>query len=178
MDLVELKEKKIIELTKLARKYKVEGISGMRKQELIFAILKAKATQAKDEKNPEISISYYEKVASLYSGELFEEDPYCEWCFDAREGLKEKYLDTLNEIIAYYGKKGDFHKGIEYATTYLNTDKYDETIYKELMQFYSHTGNRAMVLKTFENCKKALEEGLDCPPDEETETLYRQLTSQ
>jgi transcription termination factor Rho len=51
MDLVELKEKKINELTKLARKYKVEGISGMRKQELIFAILQAKAKQAKDEKN-------------------------------------------------------------------------------------------------------------------------------
>jgi len=51
MDLVELKEKKINELTKLAQKFKVEGISGMRKQELIFAILQAKANQAKDEKN-------------------------------------------------------------------------------------------------------------------------------
>ena len=51
MDLVELKEKKINELTKLAQKFKVEGISGMRKQELIFAILQAKAKQAKDEKN-------------------------------------------------------------------------------------------------------------------------------
>ena len=51
MDLVELKEKKINELTKLAREWKVEGISGMRKQELIFAILQAKAKQAKDEKN-------------------------------------------------------------------------------------------------------------------------------
>ena len=51
MDLIELKEMKINELTKLARDFKVEGISGMRKQELIFAILQAKATQAKDEKN-------------------------------------------------------------------------------------------------------------------------------
>ncbi len=51
MDLVELKKIKINELTKLAGDYKVEGISGMRKQELIFAILKAKANQAKDEKN-------------------------------------------------------------------------------------------------------------------------------
>ena len=51
MDLVELKKIKINELTKLAGDYKVEGISGMRKQELIFAILQAKANQAKDEKN-------------------------------------------------------------------------------------------------------------------------------
>ncbi len=51
MDLAKLKEKKINELTKLARDYRVEGISGLRKQELIFAILQAKAKQAKDEKN-------------------------------------------------------------------------------------------------------------------------------
>lgn len=51
MDLAELKEKKINELTQLARKYKVEGISTLRKQELIFAILQAKAKNAKTEKN-------------------------------------------------------------------------------------------------------------------------------
>jgi len=51
MDLAELKEKKINELTKLARQFNVEGVSGMRKQELIFAILKAKAKEAKNDKN-------------------------------------------------------------------------------------------------------------------------------
>jgi transcription termination factor Rho len=42
----ELKEKKISELNKLARQLNVEGASGMRKQDLIFAIL-----QAQTEKN-------------------------------------------------------------------------------------------------------------------------------
>ena len=51
MDLAQLKEMKINELTKLARQFKVEGISGMRKQELIFAILQAKAKEAKNDKN-------------------------------------------------------------------------------------------------------------------------------
>ncbi len=51
MDLAELKKKKIDELTRLAHKYKVEGVSGLRKQELIFAILQAKAKTAKSEKN-------------------------------------------------------------------------------------------------------------------------------
>ncbi len=42
MDLNELKAKKINELTKLAKELKIEGFSGMRKQELIFAITKVK----------------------------------------------------------------------------------------------------------------------------------------
>ncbi len=46
MNLVELKGKSIAELTSMADELKVEGVSGMRKQELIFAIL-----QAQTEKN-------------------------------------------------------------------------------------------------------------------------------
>ncbi|HET6363862.1 MAG: transcription termination factor Rho [Nitrospirota bacterium] len=46
MNLVELKGKSIAELTTMADELKVEGVSGMRKQELIFAIL-----QAQTEKN-------------------------------------------------------------------------------------------------------------------------------
>jgi transcription termination factor Rho len=46
MNLVELKGKDIAELTTMADELKVEGVSGLRKQELIFAIL-----QAQTEKN-------------------------------------------------------------------------------------------------------------------------------
>ena len=38
MNIAELKEKKISELTKLAKKLKVDGAAGMRKQELMFAL--------------------------------------------------------------------------------------------------------------------------------------------
>ena len=41
MNLVELKKMKISELTKMAREFRIEGASGMRKQDLIFALLQA-----------------------------------------------------------------------------------------------------------------------------------------
>ncbi len=49
MNLSELKLKKITELTKLAKKYNIEDYSGLRKQELIFALLQAQGAEA--EKN-------------------------------------------------------------------------------------------------------------------------------
>ena len=49
MNIVELKEKSISELNGIAKELKVEGASGLRKQELIFAIL-----QAQTEKNGQI----------------------------------------------------------------------------------------------------------------------------
>lgn len=49
MNISELKDMKINELTKLAKKFNIEGAAGMRKQELIFALL-----QAQIEKNGSI----------------------------------------------------------------------------------------------------------------------------
>ena len=41
MNLEELKRMKISELTELAKKYKLKGVGGVKKQELIFALLQA-----------------------------------------------------------------------------------------------------------------------------------------
>jgi transcription termination factor Rho len=41
MNIVELKEKKISELNTMAKEFKIDGAAGMRKQELIFALLQA-----------------------------------------------------------------------------------------------------------------------------------------
>jgi transcription termination factor Rho len=41
MNLVDLNKMKISELTKLAKEYKIKGISGLKKQDLIFALLQA-----------------------------------------------------------------------------------------------------------------------------------------
>jgi len=46
LNIVALKEKNIADLTKLAKGMKVEGASGMRKQELIFAILEAQTEKS------------------------------------------------------------------------------------------------------------------------------------
>jgi len=45
MNIVELKAKKISELTSMAKKFKINGAAGMRKQELMFALLKAQIEQ-------------------------------------------------------------------------------------------------------------------------------------
>jgi transcription termination factor Rho len=43
MNIIELKDKKISELTKMAKVFKIEGAAGMRKQELLFALLRAQS---------------------------------------------------------------------------------------------------------------------------------------
>ncbi|RJQ57292.1 MAG: transcription termination factor Rho [Desulfobacteraceae bacterium] len=45
MNIVELKRKKISELTQMAKAFQIDGAAGMRKQELIFALLQAQIEQ-------------------------------------------------------------------------------------------------------------------------------------
>ncbi len=45
MNLVELKEKRINELTEMAKEFRIDGASGMRKQDLVFALLQAHSEQ-------------------------------------------------------------------------------------------------------------------------------------
>ena len=45
MNLVELKDKKINELTEMAKEFRIDGASGMRKQDLVFALLQAHSEQ-------------------------------------------------------------------------------------------------------------------------------------
>jgi DNA-binding SARP family transcriptional activator len=132
---------------------------------------------SQQENNPEEAIVHYLNAESIYRGDFLEEDLYTEWCIDPRERFKEQYLQLLREIVEYFESKGDYKKCIEYAKKYLDKDKYDEDVYQLLMTYYAHTGNKAMMAKTFERCKKAIAADLNCPISEETERLYKELMS-
>jgi transcription termination factor Rho len=62
MNIVELKNKKINELTKMAKDLNIEGAAGMRKQELIFSLL-----QAQIEKN---GLIYGEGTLEILAGRI------------------------------------------------------------------------------------------------------------
>ena len=130
---------------------------------------------AKGENNPEISIIHYLKAISVYQGDFLEEDLYIPWCDEERERFKEEHLYILTAIIQYYENKRDYSKCIDYAGRYLKVDKYAENIYQQLMRYYAHTGNKAMVIRMFEKCKENIIKELDIPLSRETEALYQKL---
>ena len=74
------------------------------------------------------NISEYEKIFELYVGDYLEEDAYV-WAMDMQENLKHKYLKLVTSIGAYYMRKNDFNKAIEYLEKLVKVDPfYDEGI--------------------------------------------------
>ena len=130
---------------------------------------------AKKEKSPEESIHHYLKALDLYTGDFLEEDLYRDWCNEVRERYKEDYLSALAEVIRYYEIQQEFQRCIDYAETYLKTDRYAEEIYRVLMRCHSYLGRKAMVTKTFNKCKENIVIDLNCPLSRETIELTHQL---
>ena len=132
---------------------------------------------AKQQENLEESIAHYLNAESIYKGDFLEEDLYSDWCIEARENFRSEYLQLLREIIDYYDGKKDYKQSIQYAKKYLKFDKYAEDIYQLLMTYYANTGNKAMVVKTFEKCSDIIENDLNCRISNETKELYQELVS-
>jgi DNA-binding SARP family transcriptional activator len=130
---------------------------------------------ARQEEDLGKSIEHYLKAETIYQGEFLEEDLYSEWCIEARESFGSEYLQLLREIIEYYDGQKDYKQCIQYAKKYLKSDKYAEDIYQLLMTYYATTGNKAMVVKTFEKCRDMIENDLNCPISNEAKDLYQKL---
>jgi len=131
--------------------------------------------QARNGNDPETSIHHYLKAISLYTGDFLEEDLYIDWCGDIRERFRDDYLSALKAVIAFYENQKSFETCIEYAKTYLQTDKYAEEIYQLIMRCYSHLGDNAKAIKIFEKCKDHIMNDLNCPLSRETLEIYQSL---
>ena len=131
---------------------------------------------ALDKSDPNLALAHYLKAVSLYSGPLFEENPYEEWLAADREMLKTKYLQTLSRIIRLYEKQGAWHQCIEYCENYLIHDKFAEPFYRKLMQFHAQTGDLSRVAQTFQKCQTHINQELDCPLSHITIDLFKKLT--
>lgn len=116
-------------------------------------------------------------AVSLYQGPLFEEDPYAEWCFDEKERLERAYLMAIGELISIYENQSAFETCILYSEKYLESDPFSEEVYRNLMYFYSKTGNTPMIVKTYDRCRHNIVSNLDCPLNKNTVALYHRMVS-
>jgi LuxR family transcriptional regulator, maltose regulon positive regulatory protein len=130
---------------------------------------------AGEEKDPERSIVHLLNAESFYGGDFLMEEPYAEWCSEAREKYKRDYLQLLKKIAAHYEHQGDRNRAIEYCNKYLEVDKYAEDVCRSLMSLYWETGDKFNMARVFKRCRKNITEELNCELSNETELLYRKL---
>ncbi len=115
-----------------------------------------------------------EKAVELYRGD-FLEGFYDDWCVLERERLRERYLETLYELVIAYKKQGEYNRAIPLAQKLAANDPLREEAHRELMHLYQLTGRRGAALQQYHNCQEILEQELGIEPTAETQQMYREV---
>lgn len=84
---------------------------------------------------------------------------------------------ALKKVIEYHENKKNYSDCIVAANTYLQNDRYAETIIWRLMKYYALTGNRPMITHIYEKFEQIIQIELNCGVSNKTKQLYTQLVS-
>ena len=115
-----------------------------------------------------------EKAISVYDGDLLE-GFYDDWALRERERVRAMYLDSLYRLMRYHESRGAIEESLGLAHRLLAIDPLREDVHRQVMRLYLQTGQRALAVRQYNNCRDVLAAELNITPMEETELLYRQI---
>jgi DNA-binding SARP family transcriptional activator len=125
----------------------------------------------------EAAMRAYGTAESLYQGDFLQEDLYEDWPRPLREHLCNAYLDITNRLSKHYVHKGEYAAAMALCRKILARDNCYEPAHRRLMQCHLAQGQRHLAIRQYQSCAQALKEELDLPPSEETQNLYRNITT-
>lgn len=120
-------------------------------------------------------LALLEEAASLYRGDLLEEDPYEEWTLLRREELRRDFHQTLLTLAALYRQRNAFAAAMTVLQRILSNDPTNESAHRELILTYTLAGQRNEALTQYQMCTKVIESELGLDPSPETQELYQQV---
>ena len=114
------------------------------------------------------------RAADLYRGDLLE-GRYEEWCLEARECFRARFLTALERLATHEQKHGRWREAVACSRKILQLDPLRESAHRILMLGLFELGDRAGALRQFERCAGLLAAELDVEPMYETACLYQQI---
>ncbi|MBI1743069.1 AAA family ATPase [Candidatus Acetothermia bacterium] len=115
-----------------------------------------------------------QKAIALYRGDLLE-GCYEDWCLEARDYFRERYLEALQQLVAHHAERKEFSPAIGYAKQLLVKSPLQEETHRELMYLYYALGDRNAALQQYHECERILKSELNIEPLPETKALYHKI---
>ncbi len=136
-----------------------------------FESYAARARKARDSAR---RIEWYQKAVDLVQG-LYLSESDAPWVFDERERLGQVYETALEELSRLYLNTNHLEQCLSISQIALSQNRYNEGVYQLQMRAYAALGDRASIVRCYQACKAAMQEGLGISPSPETEMLYQDL---
>ncbi len=119
-------------------------------------------------------MEHYRAAVRLYRG-AFLIDAEGAWVEIERERLYQSYMGALLRLAEMHLQAGEFEPALQYCQRALKEDSCQEDAHRVAMQVYAAMGNRALVIRQYEQCCRALLDEVDALPSYQTKVLYESL---
>ncbi len=101
--------------------------------------------------------------------------PFEDWQRQQSEYFRRELGRACERLVAALLDSGDFETALPFAQRWLSLDALNESAQRALMRLYAAMGDRAALLRQYENCTQMLKDELGVAPQPETNQLYQQL---
>ena len=130
----------------------------------------------------EAAVQIEERISHLQDATKLRRGPYLQgmdamWVLTEREHLDQSCLKALRQLVELQKRVGNLTAALQHCQDALRIDPYNEEFHRAAMQINAEQGNRLAVIWQYQACLEVLRTGLNVSPSDETEALYRQLTS-
>lgn len=121
-------------------------------------------------------IVHLQKAVDIAQGSYLS-DVDAAWAHIERERLRRAYVSALEELAKLYLDENRLEQCLSVCQLVLDRDQYNEKIYQIEMRVFAALGDRISIARQYQMCKTTLQEGLGLLPSQETEQIFRELTS-
>jgi two-component SAPR family response regulator len=143
-----------------------------------FRRLAAMARDLERRGDEELAISRLEEAAALYRGNLFEDEPYADWCALERDELRGTYLDVVRHLARLCSKTGNPESAVAHLRRGLIVDRLREDLHQMLIETLIGLGRRRDALDQYRECARLLREEIGAEPLPATRRLERLVTAE
>ncbi len=126
--------------------------------------------------NLELAKTKFEEAEDLYRADLFEDEPYAEWCSVERERLREVHIELLSGMAKCYLETGHYLTASRVCRRALKTDPCREGFVRILMDCLVKMGHPDWARSHFVAWRDELEKEYDLQPTDETLRAFSRLS--
>ncbi|MBK7586356.1 MAG: response regulator [Myxococcales bacterium] len=123
----------------------------------------------------DIELALLEEAVALYGGDLFEDDPFAEWCEVERQELKERQVNALARLAQLHSAAGADERALDCLRRATRLSPFREELVFTKLELLSRVSGPAEALAAYDDFRRALETELDATPSEQLLVLRRRL---
>ncbi|MCC6747962.1 MAG: response regulator [Deltaproteobacteria bacterium] len=116
-----------------------------------------------------------EEALELYRGDLFEDDPFAEWCAAEREDLREWYVKVVERLTQLYAKAGRKEEALTCLRRALRSSPFRDDLVLAQMELLTQLGRPGEAMTTYDDYQRRLKEEMDAAPSPDLQVFRRRL---